>query len=91
MGCKSAHPRHWALHFECRGAPARVRAGALRITPFPATIEIVGSLQFTKSPRGPTLRFYEKRTKHFCELNDFMSGSKGSENKGSDYEFTALL
>ena len=23
----------------------------------------VGSLQFTKSPRGPTLRFYEKRTK----------------------------
>ena len=32
-------------------------------TPFAATHKIVGSLQFTKSPRGPTLRFYEKRTK----------------------------
>ena len=34
-----------------------------RSTPFAATHKIVGSLQFTKSPRGPTLRFYEKRTK----------------------------
>ena len=33
------------------------------ITPFAATHKLVGSLQFTKSPRGPTLRFYEKRTK----------------------------
>ena len=43
---------------------AHQRRAELPATPFAATHKIVGSLQFiSKSPRGPTLRFYEKRTK----------------------------
>ena len=42
------------------GDRSKISLSQTRYTPFAATHKIVGSLQFTKSPRGPTLRFYEK-------------------------------